>query len=161
MTKKLRRLFPRLFGDQYRLMSGRTKKYNCIAWAAGCSDAWWEPSPDGYWPPDVPADGTVETAIRLFERLGYSRTEDASFEAGVSKVAVYGDEDGYTHAARQLPNGKWTSKLGKLQDIEHDTLESLTGNQYGSVRQVLKKPVSAPAAPSQPEPPSAGQPPAS
>jgi hypothetical protein len=26
------------------------------------------------------------------------------------------------HAARQLDNGKWTSQLGKAEDVEHDSL---------------------------------------
>jgi hypothetical protein len=46
----------------------------------------------------------------------------------------------WTHAARQLDNGKWTSKLGQLEDIEHESLEALSGAVYGSVVQVLKKP---------------------
>jgi hypothetical protein len=141
VTKKLRRLFPRLFGGEYRLASKKTKKYNCIAWAAGHNDLWWESSPDGYWPPNIPNDGSVEAAIRLYEHLGYRCTDinDRSPEEGVEKVAIYGDDQGYTHAARQRQGGGWTSKLGKLQDIEHDTLESLTGSDYGAVVQIMRR----------------------
>jgi hypothetical protein len=93
----------------------------------------------------VLADGSIESAARLFESLGFQRcADDAALEEGFTKVAIYGDADGYTHAARQLPDGRWTSKIGKLQDIEHDTLASLTGSEYGSVAQILKKPVGAP-----------------
>ena len=141
VTKKLRRLFPRLFGGQYRLASKKTKRYNCIAWAAGHNDLWWEPPPDGYWPPNIPDDGSIESAIRLYENLGYNRTalQDQAPEEGVEKVAIYGDKEGYTHAARQRQGGGWTSKLGKLQDIEHDNLESLTGSDYGTVIQILRR----------------------
>ncbi|TAF36353.1 MAG: hypothetical protein EAZ69_10585 [Oscillatoriales cyanobacterium] len=45
-----------------------------------------------------------------------------------------------THAARQLANGKWTSKLGWLEDIEHE-LDGLTGDRYGVVGQILKRAV--------------------
>jgi hypothetical protein len=43
-----------------------------------------------------------------------------------------------THAARQLPNGRWSSKLGKLEDIEH-ALDDICGSAYGSVVPVLKR----------------------
>ena len=43
-----------------------------------------------------------------------------------------------THAARQLPSGKWTSKLGDADDIEHNTLEG--GMRflacYGTAKQI-------------------------
>jgi hypothetical protein len=140
VTKKLRRLFPRLFGGQYRVQSKRTRRYNCIAWAAGHNDQWWQEPPDGYWPSDFADDGTVESLIRLFENLGYTRTDNREFEPEINKVAIFADDEGWTHAARQLPGGKgWTSKIGMLQDIEHDTLESLTGDRYGQVVQILKK----------------------
>jgi hypothetical protein len=149
VTKKLRQLFPQLFGGQYQLASGRTKRYNCLAWAAGHNDAWWEAPPNGVWPPGVLDDGTVEAAIQLFENLGYTRTDNSSLEVGVDKVAIYGDKDGYTHAARQLPNGKWASKIGKLQDIEHDSLDALSSvnewigtvrdKAYGRILQIMRK----------------------
>jgi hypothetical protein len=145
VTKKLRRAFPRLFGGEYQVRSRKTRRYNCLAWAAVRDDVWWEPSPDGVWPPGVPEDGTVAAAICLFESLGFRPTEDAAWQPGIQKVAIYGDERGYyTHAARQLPGGRRTSKLGKGQDIEHDTLASLTGSWYGEVAQVMGKGESTP-----------------
>lgn len=44
-----------------------------------------------------------------------------------------------THAARQLENGKWTSKLGQLEDIEHE-LDGLVGDKYGIVVTILRRP---------------------
>jgi hypothetical protein len=54
---------------------------------------------------------------------------------GDGKMATDGEP---THAARQLPNGKWTSKLGRWQDIEHE-LDGLVGEMYGTVKQILKR----------------------
>ncbi len=139
VTKKLRRLFPRLFGNEYRVTSQKTRNYNCLAWAAGDSSAWWDAAPGGPWPEGIPDDRTVEAAIRLYEHLGYNRTTNVALEDGVIMIAIYGDEQGYTHAARQLPDGRWTSKLGKLQDIEHDHLENLFGESYGTVVQIMEK----------------------
>lgn len=141
MTKKIRRFFPRLFGNEYELTSKRTRRYNCIAWAAGDTSRWWEPSPDGYWPPGVLDDGTVACAIDLFRNLGYSCTTDPSLVLGVEKIAIYADAIGYTHAARQLPDGRWTSKLGKLQDIAHATLANLIAGRYGTLAQIMERTV--------------------
>jgi hypothetical protein len=38
-----------------------------------------------------------------------------------------------------LPTGKWTSKLGDWDDIEHDTLEALEAAFYGRVAQIMKR----------------------
>jgi hypothetical protein len=139
VTKKLRRLFPRLSGNAYQLKSPKARRYNCLAWAAGHNDAWWDAALGGTWPEGVPDDGSVEAAVYLYERLGYTRATDATYEEGVEKIAIYGDDMGYTHAARQLPDGRLTSKIGKLQDIEHDALENLVDSRYGQVRQIMEK----------------------
>jgi len=61
------------------------------------------------------------------------------------KVALYGSFLFYTHAARQLPDGRWTSKLGRLEDIEHDTPDDVAGGLYREVAQFMKR-ASAPKA---------------
>jgi hypothetical protein len=144
MTKKLRRLFPRLLGGEYRLTSPRSKKYNCIAWAVGHANRWWQEPPDGYWPDGIPEDGSLKSAVRLFESLGFSCTDDPGYEQGAMKIAVYGKAaEGtillWTHAARQLETGRWTSKIGALQDIVHDTPAALLGGEYGTHLQIMRK----------------------
>ena len=68
-----------------------------------------------------------------------------ALEPGVQKIALYVDEDGTpTHAARQLPSGEWTSKLGRAEDIRHKTLEALEGSAgqppgYGRAKLILKR----------------------
>jgi hypothetical protein len=64
---------------------------------------------------------------------------DASLEPGFEKVALFGSSLYYTHAARQLPNGKWTSKLGKAEDIEHDSPDIVAGGVYGELVQVMRR----------------------
>jgi hypothetical protein len=76
----------------------------------------------------------------VYKRLGYSRCEAPQLEPGVEKLAIYVEPDGTpTHAARQLSDGHWTSKLGELEDVEHFTLESLE-NFYGKVILILARP---------------------
>jgi len=58
---------------------------------------------------------------------------------GAGRVALYAAADGVpTHAARQLSGGRWSSKLGRGQDIEHD-LRALEGADYGKVVQLLRR----------------------
>jgi hypothetical protein len=61
-------------------------------------------------------------------------------EPDFEKVALFADAQGKpTHAARQLSSGRWTSKLGKKEDLEH-ALHALSGAVYGSVVLVMKRP---------------------
>jgi hypothetical protein len=64
-------------------------------------------------------------------------------EPGFEKVALFADASGMPqHAARQLATGRWTSKLGRMEDIEH-ALRDLEGGIYGSVVLLLKRSVTA------------------
>ncbi len=75
------------------------------------------------------------------ETLGYETCDNAELEAGFEKVAIYAHANRLpTHAAKQLPSGLWSSKIGRGEDIEHNTLESLAGRLYGDVAQILKRP---------------------
>jgi hypothetical protein len=148
MVRHLEDLFPRLRGSEYEVKSPPDDAYNCIAWAAGSTNTsrWWWPFGDPqrtYWPEGVPRQETVEAFRQMFETLGYAVCGHAEAERGSEKVALFADAQGCPlHAARQLPGGRWTSKLGALEDIEHG-LEDLAGTEYGSVVLVLKRPLPA------------------
>ena len=133
--------FPRLTADNHRDTSPQDRRYNCIAWAADDTEHWWQPG--NYWNlPDWPADdygiGALEQA---FLALGYEDCgAEWSLEPGYVKVALYSIGGFlYTHAARQLPTGKWTSKLGRSVDIEHDSPDVVAGGVYGEVMQIMKR----------------------
>ncbi len=113
---------------------------NCIAWAAGDDRRWWQPDPpdDGYWPQNLPNEPTVAAFEALFGQLGYASCQTDELEDGFEKIAIYAKEGEVTHTARQLPNGRWTSKLGQNIDIEH-TLRGLQGPAYGEVVRFLNR----------------------
>ena len=72
--------------------------------------------------------------------LGYHACPGGALEPGFDKVAIYALNDGNPkHVARQLSSGLWTSKLGTMEDIEHD-LDGLVGERYGSVVAFLRRP---------------------
>jgi hypothetical protein len=134
--------FPHLADEGYVETSPATRRYNCIAWAAGHSDAWWWPSPLAvhYWPEEAPREETLEAFLRMFATLGFAHAEDGHFEPGFEKVALFTRDGKPTHAARQLIDGAWTSKLGEWLDVTH-TLRGLEGPLYGVVAAFLRRPV--------------------
>lgn len=134
--------FPRLTPDNHRVTSPATPDYNCVAWSAGDTDRWWEPGV--CWPAQAEGYGP-DVLEAAFRSLGYEPCADGGVEAGFEKVALYAAGAFYTHAARQLPSGKWTSKLGRSEDIEHDTPDDIAGGAYGEVFRFMRRTVSAPA----------------
>lgn len=91
----------------------------------------------GYWPQNVDRVNTIETFLRAFGTLGYTLCFDGVLESGVEKIAIYGKgtpgSEAPTHAARQLEQGGWTSKLGDFEDINHATVADVEGPVYGQV----------------------------
>lgn len=137
----LEKYFPNLAAEGYSITSPATPQYNCIAWAAGREDQWWWPDPFGqyYWPASALREETQDAFRQAYESIGYSPCPEGGRESGVEKIAVYALPTGPTHAARQIPDGRWTSKLGQLEDIEHNTLAALEGLRYGNVAFFMKR----------------------
>src|SRR5687767_11400380 len=124
--------FPRLTAANHRITSPSTPDYNCIAWSVGDTEHWWQPGV--FWPIPSPKDGFgIEALTEAMKNQGFTGCETGLLEEGFQKVALYATSAFYTHAARQLPSGKWTSKLGRMEDIEHDSSDDVAGGVYGSV----------------------------
>lgn len=138
--EQVRTALPRLTPDNYRVTSPASWEYNCIAWAAGVTDAWWWPVPGRFWPSEVPREESLAAFHAAFATLGYGPCLHAEREPGREKLVLYAVGDTPTHAARQLTNGLWTSKLGPSLDIEHTTPEVLAGGVYGEVVTILSRP---------------------
>jgi len=138
----LRDDFPDLDAEGFSQTSPATEDYNCIAWAAGRQDDWWWPDPGfvSYWPEEAPRVETLDAFYAAFALLGYERCNDGRRERGFDKVAFYARDGRPKHAARQLPDGLWTSKLGENLDISH-TLRGLEGPWYGQVAGYLRRPL--------------------
>lgn len=137
----MRDLFPRLEEEGFSEESPASPRYNCIAWAAEVTHQfWWPRATPFFWPPGVPQTETVDAFFQAFETLGYLRCPDGLLEPGFSKIAFYAIDGRPTHAARQLPDGSWTSKLGRHIDIIHRTLTGLEGPAYGNVVGYMKRP---------------------
>ena len=128
---KLIKCFPRLEKSKFRIRSPETIEYNCIGWAIGRSDLFvW---PIGmFWPLTCPREETIDAFKSAFQVFGYESCKNGKFEKGFEKIALYAEGNKPKHAARQLADGKWTSKVGNSFDIEH-SLKDLEGKLYGRV----------------------------
>jgi hypothetical protein len=137
--------FPGLDDGNHEITSERSGVYNCIAWAAGDDSRWWWPDAGddlgiSYWPDGAPRSEEPGCFVSAFVTLGHAICKDGSLEEGLEKVAIYHLDYGRpTHAARQLPDGAWTSKLGQGFDVSH-TLEAIEGPAYGLATLFLARP---------------------
>ncbi|MCA1837263.1 MAG: hypothetical protein LC674_00260, partial [Actinobacteria bacterium] len=56
---------------------------------------------------------------RAYESVGFRITNGWHFEEGFEKIAIYEHHRKVTHTARLVADGRWASKMGHLEDIEH------------------------------------------
>lgn len=142
-----------MLGTNSRITSLKRKGHNCVAYAIG----------------EINKDADMLVFSKRFDLslcglsntnldhsvAGYSKLlshfynfnicNTQELEKGFEKIALYegydvDGEKGFLHIALQLKNGKWTSKLGIYEDIEHDTLDVLAGNFYGNPVLYMKRP---------------------
>jgi len=90
-------------------------------------------------PIDFFRGGPLAALQAAFAAIGDAPRADEDLEVDGEKVALFIDGSGeYTHAARQLPDGLWTSKLGNNEDISHE-LRPLEGDEYGRIAAFMSK----------------------
>jgi hypothetical protein len=121
--------FPRLAEKvNFEFTSPHTYDYNCVAWADNKQDDWTQ---------FYDNQGNLILAagryIQHFLDQGFFEIDNGDFELGEQKVAIYINSitGHFKHVARQLENGRWTSKLGDWEDIEHTEVGVLLGPSYG------------------------------
>ena len=142
MNPSVKLQFPNLSEKNYSETSPISRHYNCIAWAAGDDRHFWWPQ-YAYWPTGLSSELTVDNFMAAFQTLGYEACDGPELEPGFEKIAIYTKMGAPTHAARQLSNGYWTSKLGRNIDIEHHSLEAIEGPAYGKAFAYMKRPTSS------------------
>lgn len=138
MLEDLEDMFPDLYGSGYRITSQVSLEYKCVAWALRIINQWW--SHDGVWLDSVPRSLEASALTQLFEAFGYAVCDIPDREPGYDKVALYALDGEWQHAARQLENGQWTSKLGPFEDITHPAPEDVAGEVFGEVHCIMRRP---------------------
>lgn len=139
---KFRNPFPNLNASNHRVTSPPTPAYNCFGWAIGGTEILIGPQAGYVWPSEAPLNFKLESFEVALAKFGFERCDDGSLEAESSKVVLFGSTAYVEHAARQLPDGRWTSKLGREEDIEHDSPDAVAGGVYGPVLAFYRKPAS-------------------
>jgi hypothetical protein len=134
--------FPGLAGGRFEVLSASTPHpstdggildgtYNCIAWSLGEVNHWVSP---------VTSSGSNPLAgmDKLYAAKGYWRVSGLDYRlvSGYQKVVVYahvsnGRITDVTHAALQMDDGTWTSKLGGEPLVRHLCPDDLDGSAYG------------------------------
>lgn len=143
MVSPIEEIFPALSRGGYQITSPIDKRYNCIAHATGDSANWWWPFPadvkEVFWPAGVTRAESLAAFRDAFGTLGYTECSGEELEPGFEKIALFANDQAVPlHAARQQASGRWTSKLGEREDIEH-ALRDLEGEAYGTVVLIMQR----------------------
>lgn len=147
---KISNIFLDLKDDEFEITSDSTPIYNCIGFAIGFMDVWvalGHPMkiPWFWWPETVPFSQDKDALIQTFEYFGFEKCDDDSIEMGWDKVALYGNDSQWLHAARIIGPDLYHSKLGCGHDIHHKGDKSLLertlkpADSYGKVYQYMKR----------------------
>ena len=131
--------FPNLACEEFDIVEPPSRRYNCIAYAAGDIANWWEPIRGRYWPLHATRSGSIESLREVFVGLGFEQSVDSTLEDGYEKVALYEEQGMWQHAALQTPNGRWRSKMGQGPVIEHPSPESISGGIYGNPTTYMRR----------------------
>lgn len=115
--------------------------FNCIAFALDIYTYW---CGTGFpsWPYEkISRIPVLDNYIKYFKMFNYEMCDNAKFENGLNKIAIYiNRRNRVIHVAKQF-NDKWRSKLGGSVIIEHE-LEWLTGYDaynYGEIGAFMKR----------------------
>ena len=145
--QQTRKEFPRLTATNHWITSPVDSTYNCIAWAAGEERRNWWPVPGSrstYWPDGVTLSADRQAFIDAYATIGFEPCSNGDLEPGIEKIALFEKVDvvgnkRIQHAARQCPDGNWTSKLGSGADISHSEAEDVGGGTYGEIACYLSR----------------------
>ena len=114
-------------GVNFTFESRSSDDYNCVSWAINRDD-----ENIFLYLPNGTIDLRLNSYIEYYKSIGFEEADNIEPEPGITKIALYAFEDEFQHVARQLEDGRWASKLGEWEDIEHNTLDVLSGNFYGN-----------------------------
>jgi hypothetical protein len=137
------KLFPNSNNSNFIVKSENIndKEYNCISWACSRNDVrFWPNLSEFIWPSNLPNIEHIDSFVKLFKSIGYDICNNGNLEYKFEKICIYEKNACPKHAARQLTNGWWTSKLGPLNIVEH-TIDALDGGVYGEITTYMSRPI--------------------
>jgi hypothetical protein len=138
---------PNSLVEPLHITSLETGQYNCISWALGITDfPIWPIDEKPYnWPSNLPLIESMENFITFFKMHGFEYCENEKPKKDFELIAIF-EKDGLpTHTCRLLKNGYWTSKIGILEDVQHN-LFAISGGIYGEPSVFMKKKITVASA---------------
>ena len=138
-TELLVGAFPNLTNEGFEIVDRPSERYNCIAYAVGDTMKWWWPDGINYWPPWATETNRIDSLKEAFAGLGYEQCDHSDTEVGYQRVALFEVNGEMKHAAVQMPNGRWRSKMGQGPVIEHRSPESLSYGIYGGPTAFMRR----------------------
>lgn len=90
-------------------------------------------------PDGIAREVTLQCFCEAYQTLGYQKCASGSLETDSEKIAIYAEHGIPTHAAKQLDDGRWKSKLGKYEDIEHNSVKAVEEYIYGKAVVYMKR----------------------
>jgi len=139
---KLEEWFPALKGTSWTVESKGTSLYNCFAWAAGESHRRWDFTKDDFWPDKNKGKYGIAYLVAAYRAVGFKKcdaSDGLNPDERFDKIVLYCRGTEGTHAARLLDCGRWTSKIGDHEDIEHEQPEHLHSGVYGEPFVYMKR----------------------
>lgn len=117
--------------------SVQTWDYNCVMWSLNIDDDWKDffYTEDGY----VSPDQSINPYINFFKERGFQICENGELEPGQTKICIYSKNGIFSHVSRLMENGRWASKMGNYEDIEHLSEFDVSGIGYGKPETYMKK----------------------
>lgn len=146
------RQFPGLKPGEYKFVHGSERTNgNCIALSLNIPSPWIWPTAKGYvpsinstmasefWPRKLSNDYTLDNFLNMYQLFGFEQTDEAGYEEGYWKNAIYGhNESDITHAAHLLQDGTCVSKLGAGPLLIHQP-KAIEGYTYGRIITYVKR----------------------
>lgn len=135
------RFFPKLKGKDIDL-SPKDFNNNCLAFALGDKNNWWEPPAQYgfyYWPPGFSQDTTIETVEEIIRLHGFTVEMEPSGTPKTDSIAIYGEHGHWKHFAK-FADGVWSSKLGEGHDVDRIDHLDLEIADYGKCVKILSRP---------------------
>ena len=125
--------FKKLMGEDFSIIFPQDRRgVNCHGHAIGVNK-WVCPSinPVGWWPSGVDRDYSVSGWGNMLSHYGWRSVDSSRVERGWEKLAVFTTNHVVSHSCKQLPNGRWESKLGESVILSNHTLEGISDGPYG------------------------------
>lgn len=129
------------FIENYQILEGTSSPhYNCISHTLNIKNKWsWPKSvdSDNYWPISNISE-TIDAFDEFYEYHGFTKTNMNKIYLGKNKIVLYSIGEIPKHAALQIKDDLYESKMGRGEIIRHDPFD-IENSIYGNIVRLYEK----------------------